>query len=172
MTSLQTLRENWKAWGIPAWIPIVAPWQRAITKQDLISSTYQPHLDVLCGVVGALSAMFVYAFFADARATSKRSAAIWLVGVVAASMAVLVVFTATVDITWAPGKVWGIIIDVVWPLTYMLTFVGFGGLVVVLLLLRSSTTPAAPSHPRESDPLGGNGRADDEVPGGPRGQAG
>jgi len=133
----RTLQENWKIWGMPAWIPILAPLQRKVIGLNLIPDSYQPHLDAFCVLSGALSAMFVCALFADATKAAKRTAAICLVGAIVVSMVLLRVFTTTVDIIWTPGVVWGPIIDVVWPLAYMLTFMGFGGLVIVLLLLRS-----------------------------------
>ena len=125
---------NWKVWGIPALIELLAPWQNKITGLAIISDYWQPGLNSFCSVSGALCAMFSFAFLHDQPRAQQRTWARWLVLLFVVSFLITLTFHLTVADYFYPEGGWLYIVRGIWVVSYILMFASSGGLIIALLL--------------------------------------
>ena len=140
--------DDWKLWGIPALIELLAPWQDTITGLAIISDYWQPQLNIFCSATGALSAMFVFAFLHDVPRARHRVWAGWLMIFFVVSLLITLGFHMLVGNAWFPTGVLLQIIRLIWVVSYILVFVSSGGMIIALLL--AGTKQPRGEHKRES----------------------
>lgn len=127
--------DSWKKWGIPALLGLLAPWQNTITGLAIVSEYWQPGLNAFCSVIGALAAMWVFAFLHDRPRAKHRAWAVWLLILFLVSLSIAFGFHMTVGISWVPPAAWQqTIIQMIWVSSYILVFASSAGLIMAVLL--------------------------------------
>jgi hypothetical protein len=135
MPGLSDFAKRWEAWGIPAAIGVLAPWYEKVIAFPLISPYWQPGLNTVCTVLGALAAV---AAFALCHGHPKKVVKGWLyrslVFLVAAFLACLVL-KLTVGVAFFPGAHYQWIVWAAWIIAYVATFAYLGATLVLAMLL-------------------------------------
>lgn len=117
---------DWKAWGFPVFVDILAPWQDKLTNAKLISDWFQPDLSIVASIVGPLTTFVAYGILqSKAKRTIKRSAIVSLL-LFLLLLVLCLVFKYTVDIIWFPTHYVQILVWIVWVIFYLFLFVSFG----------------------------------------------
>lgn len=144
--------EGWKLWGIPALIALLAPWQEALTGLQLISEYYQPGINKVASAIGALGAMFSFAFLNDQSRQKQRWWAIYTGAAWLLCLIVCLSLTFTLGVTLDPGPGNQELIDVVHWLAYVGMFGLSGSLILALLMAGAPRPPRLPEirQPQET----------------------
>ena len=135
MLGLSDFAKRWDALGIPAALGVFAPWYEKVLAFPLISSYWQPELNVFCTVAGAIAAVITFALFLR---QSKKVVKLWLcrmlVSLVVVFLACLVL-KLTVGVTFFPGAQYQWIVWGGWIIVYMAIFACLSSTLVLAMLL-------------------------------------
>lgn len=143
MSNFSDYTKRWEAWGIPAAIGVLAPWYEKVIAFPLISPYWQPELNTICMVVGALSAIITFAQF---HRHPREGAKIWLFRVLVLLAVLLfacLVLKLTVGIAYFPSANYQWIVWSGWILAYIGLFASFSSTLVLALML----LPVPPKGP-------------------------
>lgn len=144
--SIGNLLRSWQVWGIPALIAVLAPWHGVLTEFRLISEYWEPEINVLCSGLGALGAMYTFAFLHDEPRKIHRRWAKRLAFLFVASFLLTLGFSVTIGNAWVPRPPWQHFVWAVWILSYIVVFVTSGALLIALLLSGTKKQRNTRSH--------------------------
>lgn len=124
-------------WILTGFASIIAPWQDKVTKFELISSFYQPQLNLLASFLGILIGVTVLAV---AKSQSKRvntRRLVWSTGILTTLILICFGLHLTVDIVWFPDPIPATILRIAWPFFYIFANIGVATSVALSLLIFS-----------------------------------
>lgn len=139
------LLSNWKAWGLPAFAGVLAPWHEKLTSVHLLSEYFQPQMNVIASVVGPLACLAAVALL-DKKSRRLQSRVGWISGV-AFFLLVLLCFLLrqVVEMLVAPEPVVQIVLWGIGAGAFLLVFISFSVAAVACTLALGSRSARSPS---------------------------
>jgi hypothetical protein len=141
---------RWKAWGLPTFAAILAPWYEKISQMSLISDWFQPALNIGASVLGPLVCLVAFGSLHSLSRTRIQRVAISALSIFLILILGCFALHHIVGVIWFPNPSIQVAVWLLWAAMYLSLF---GSLALAMVAALLSTPPA----PRRQGPNNSRG---------------